>query len=109
MDGVIILTTYEKAFFTTGEYLAIMIVSACAGLLSLSVLHYSKNIWEQAFAILCGIAAVTAAFTCTLMFLCRVDTVCKVTVDDTVNFHEFISRYHIVSQDGKLFTVTCLE
>ena len=105
MDGVTILTTCEKAFFTTGEYLAILIVSACVGLLSLSVLHYSKNTWEQAFAILCGIAAATAAFICTLMFVCGVDTVYKVTVDDTVSLNELTSRYEIISQDDRLFTV----
>ena len=105
MDGVTILTTCEKAFFTTGEYFAILIVFACVGLLSLSILHYSKNTWEQAFSTLCGIAALTVAFACTLMFLCRVDTVYKITVDDTVSLNELTSRYEIISQDGKLFTV----
>lgn len=105
MDGVTILTTYEKSFFTTGEYLTIMIVAACVGLLSLSIMHYTKNTWEQTFAVLCGIAAVTVAFVCTLSFVCWVDTVYKIAVDDTVNFNELTSRYHIISQDGKLFTV----
>ena len=105
MDGVTILTTYEKSFFTTGEYLTILIVAACVGLLSLSVMNYTKNTWEQTFAVLCGIAALAAAFICTLLFLCGVDTVCKITADDTVNFNELTSRYEIISQDGKLFTV----
>jgi hypothetical protein len=109
MDGVTILTTCEKSFFTTGEYLVIMIVAACVGLLSLSVMNYSKNTWEQTFAIVCCIAAVTVAAACTLIFLCWVNTVYKITVDDTVNFNELTSRYHIISQDGKLFTVKDME
>lgn len=109
MDGVTILTTCAKSFFTIGEYLTIIIVAACVGLLSFSVINYSKNTWEQTFAVLCCIAAVTVAFVCTLMFVCWVNTVYKITVDDTVNFNELTSRYHVISQDGKLFTVTDLE
>lgn len=109
MDGVAILTTYEKSFFTTGEYLTILIVAACVGLLSLSIMNYTKNTWEQAFAVLCCIAAVIVAFVCTLLFVCHVDTVYKITADDTVNFNELTSQYQIVSQDGKLFTVKELE
>lgn len=105
MDGVTILTTCEKAFFTTGEYLTILIVAACVGVLSSSVLHCSKNTWEQSFASLCCLAAFTVAFACTLMFACNTDTVYKIAVDDTVNFNELTSRYEIISQDGKLFTV----
>ena len=33
----------------------------------------------------------------------------KIVVDDTVSFNELISRYEIISQDGKLLTVKEIE
>lgn len=106
MDGVTILTTYETNMMLSGyEYLIIMCTMVCIFFLATMLAHKHDDNIEGVIAILSMIVSGAIAFVATLIFVCAFHVEHKIAVDDTVNFNELTSRYQIISQDGKLFTV----
>ena len=109
MDGVAILTTYEKGLLTGYGYLGIMFTLALIFSLSVMLINNVKSSSPEAcFSAVCVIASIICAL-CATVALMDVYTEHKIVVDDTVSFNELISRYEIISQDGKLLTVKEIE
>jgi hypothetical protein len=106
MDGVTILTTYETNMMLSGyEYLIIMCTMVCIFVLAALLKPKPGSDIEEVIATLSMIVSFVIAFVATLIFVCAFHVEHKIAVDDTVNFNELTSRYQIISQDGKLFTV----
>ena len=109
MDGVAILTTYEKGLLTGYGYLGIMFTLALIFSLSVMLINNVKYDSPEAFfASVCVIASIICAL-CATVALIDAHTEYKIAVNDAVNFNDVVSRYEIISQDGKLLTVKELD
>lgn len=109
MDGVTILTTYEKGLITGYGFLGIMFTLAFIISLSIMLINNVKSSSPEAFfASVCIVASMICAV-CAIAALVDTRTEYKITVDDTVSFNELTERYEIISQDDKLFTVKEVE
>ena len=109
MDGVTILTTYEKGLLTGYGILGVMFTLKCIFVLSVMLIN---RVSPSSIESLIAAAFVLACFICMIVAtaaLLDTHTEYKITVDVTVSFNELTERYEIISQDDKLFTVKELE
>jgi len=118
MDGVTILnTTYEYGYLVWTDIVCYILPfgSILAGLI-IGIVNRknwaSPNILESTLiGLIIGFAAVMLFAVGCEQFKIGQDyndikaTYHQVTIDDTVNFNEFIEKYEIIEQDGSLFKV----
>ena len=105
MDGVTILTTYEKGLLTGYGCIGVIFTFVCIFALSVIILNEYQNGFQGCFASVCLIASMIGIFAAIIVTAVVLHTEYKITCDDTVSLNELTSCYQILSQDGKLFTV----
>ena len=105
MDGVTILTTYKAGLLTGYGYFGVVFTFACIFVLSVMLINRTSSSSIESFiAAIFVIVSVVGVIAATISLI-DTHTEYKITADDTVSLNELISRYEIISQDGKLFTV----
>lgn len=105
MDGVTILTTYKVGLLTGYGYLGIVFTFVCIVVLSAMLINNTRSSSIESFiSAVFVIVSVIGMITATIALI-DTHTEYKITADDSVSLNELISRYEIISQDGKLFTV----
>lgn len=105
MNGVIILNSYETLTNISGIFFVFIwgLVFAVLALCLLCLfIKDNPSISIAIFAIVAGALAV--------ILFCNIpekelETYYQVTIDDTVSMNEFNSKYTIVKQEGKIYTV----
>jgi general stress protein CsbA len=110
MNGVEILNEY--AVYTTQTWVMVVSVIAVIGGIILLVMpaNYEKDIfmWIHLIGMLICFAT-TLTLTCldesTDCFKEYSHTEYKVTIDDSVSMNEFLDKYEILDQEGKIYTV----
>ena len=115
MTGVEILATEQVATafgFNWSTYLFLITISAAMASLLFGVVFFQEY-GGWGFLIGLGIGAVMAGLIA-LVPSCNTrpieyTTQYKVTISDEVQMNEFLSRYEIVDQEGKIYTVRELE
>ena len=115
MDGVMILSEMS----VRGEELWIVIawvlltIATIVGMILDNVEHWYYSGWDtRIMGIICAlmVGALTSMVAVGLCYEYNTfHTEYKVTIDDSVSFNEFNSRYEIVSQDGDVYTVIEME
>ena len=113
MTGVEILNKY--AVYTTKTWVAAVGILAFFGLIVLMISCYfaTSNASETlsviclVCAIICGIISITLGiidkYTDYLKEYSHTEY--KVTIDDSVSMNEFLDKYEILDQEGKIYTV----
>jgi hypothetical protein len=110
MNGVEILNEYTV--YTTQTWVTIVgVLAFIGGIVSLVTLAYNKG----DFAVWINIISMSICFV-TLFTLVAIDgntnylkdyshIEYKVTIDDSVSMNEFLDKYEILDQEGKIYTV----
>lgn len=110
MNGVEIL--HEYAVYTTQVWVSIVDVLAFIGTIVFAIISFNSKrqvtIWINfACCTLCLVALGTLVFldnnTNTLKEYSYTEY--KVTIDDSVSMNEFLDKYEILDQEGKIYTV----
>ena len=111
MTGVEILTTIEvgTAFaFCWAAFWGIFIGAVVIGAI-IATIHYLSVRDECVFVALIPISFMGLIFGALLGIgmgeTTEYETQYKVTISDEVNFNEFVEKYEIIEQDGKIYTV----
>ena len=107
MDGVTILAKDMYALDFLINVNGYMFTFCLLVIIALSylVLDGPRDQGNHAFASICFVVSLFLLVVSTFGSLATEHTEYKVTIDDSVNFNEFMERYEIVDQNGKLFTV----
>ena len=113
MNGVEILNS--TTIYETDVYIWPLIVIPVIGLLSgliLSIVAWVRDGFEGEFILLAlglTLACFFLGFVLTIATEHETDTVdyieYKVTIDDSVSMNEFLDKYEILDQEGKIYTV----
>lgn len=110
MTGVEILNEY--AVNTTKEWVAVTIICSIIGTILFFVLTFSSM--EDTVSIICCVLTILCMITafvfgliedCTDWLKEYSHTEYKVTIDDSVSMNEFLGKYEILDQEGKIYTV----
>lgn len=110
MNGAEIL--HEYVVYTTKVWVAIVGILAFIGTIVFAIIAFNSKhnvaIWINfACCILCLIVLGTLVFlddnTSTLKEYSHIEY--KVTIDDSVSMNEFLDKYEILDQEGKIYTV----
>ena len=111
IDGITVLSqqTVNEDYLSMG----ILVCAMCTfmGLLFLLLAISARNMYLNGPAVLSGIVFAVCILL-GILFLCIGITnrnenhvEYKVILDDDVSYNEFISRYEMVDQDGKIYTI----
>ena len=113
MNGVEILSS--ETIYQTEVYWWLIIVIPIIGLLIgliLSIVSWVKDGFDDQLILLTiglTVACFVLGFALTVATECKTDTVdyieYKVTIDDSVSMNEFLDKYEILGQEGKIYTV----
>lgn len=114
MNGIEILASNEVAIaWASWDWTSFLIVTGITFGLALIVgfitglsemdTFFGLFVFIIIFVIGSGLFGVGAGFTCGEPI--EYETQYKVTIDDSVSMNEFIEKYEIISQEGKIYTV----
>lgn len=107
MNGVEILSEYTVASQWAFNYWLALIVFAIASILIICMVIYYRDtsiLWLFLFAAF--ISVIVGATVGALAPLeCHQEMRYKVTIDDSVSMNEFLDKYEILDQEGKIYTV----
>lgn len=110
MNGVEILNEY--AVYTTQRWVAMLGVIAIIGIIVFSILFSKSNkgislLINFICLAICLITALTLGVVdnSTDCFQEYSHTEYKITIDDSVSMNEFLDKYEILDQEGKIYTV----
>lgn len=111
MTGVEILTTIEVATefdFCWTAFWSIFIGAMVIGTI-IAIIHYLSVRDESVFVALVPISFMGLIFGALLGIALseptKHETHYEVTISDEVNFNEFVEKYEVIEQDGKIYTV----
>ncbi len=110
MDGVTVLT--ETLYSNTVPAIIIGVILLLTAVFAASFVILMFQVDEPIGGVLLGFIAILALIFSIGLIACGItdDTVTQeVTVDESVNMNEFLERYEILGQDGKILTVEVLE
>lgn len=106
MEGVTVLNSYDVSSWTNMTAIlcfCFIVLGVVCGLLTLFTIEYDHLPgYFLAGVVICGIIAFSVG-----LFGSKITTTYyEITIDETVNFVEFIDRYNITEQAGKIYTIT---
>lgn len=112
MNGVEILSATEVAIKSVCNMPAVwiaffVILTCCIGLGSYLTVKHKDSVWlltlfVVGFILAIFIGGIVVAVTSTTV---EYETHYKVTIDDSVSMNEFLDKYEILDQEGKIYTV----
>jgi hypothetical protein len=112
MAGVDILTTTEVATgldFCEGMFWGAVILSVIIGVIFSSVQYFTGNCDAGIYLILIPMTFIGVILGVLAGMIvsepAEYETQYKVTISDEVNFNEFVEKYEVIEQDGKIYTV----
>lgn len=111
MEGVEILSTQEVAIAWEFNWLAFWITFAVIFIFMSLIAIVVADDYTYGFGVFMGIIGIFIAILFGMLFgyMFRTaedyETHYKVIISDEVSMNEFIERYKIIDQDGKIFTV----
>jgi uncharacterized membrane protein YedE/YeeE len=110
MNGVEILS--ERAVYTTPVWVALLGIIAFIGtLIFIVTLVHSQRGVTIGINLVCAVICFVTCITLAILYgetnhLNEYDhTELKVTIDDSVSMNEFLDKYEILDQEGKIYTV----
>lgn len=104
INGITVLDTASRTTMipTLGIIVAIALI---VGIILVCI----GNVWKHEETTSCGTAFVVAGIIGIIMWAAFTPLLkyneYKVTIDDTVSLNEFNSRYEIIEQEGKIYTI----
>ena len=112
MSGVEILATEEVATsfgFCWLGFLLVVILGGCA-VIMIGVGAWNKDSKDVGIPVICGTLPVVLLMALFAGFAgngepTKYETRYKVTISDEVSMNEFLERYEIIDQEGKIYTV----
>lgn len=106
MDGITILNTYVSnnyPLFTLFSYaLGIVSIIVCIMIIVVSVQNDECHPFILFIALSVGLFFLRCGYASHRL---PDQTKYQITVDDSVSFNDFMERYEIINQDGKIYTV----
>lgn len=108
MNGVEILSeTYQYESLISPIWLVIIgVIGIIIAIIGACTINYKKL--QNALLILAGLAIIGIAVCFIGAFIETdeiIDVEYKVTIDDSVSMNEFLDKYEILDQEGKIYTV----
>lgn len=111
MEGIEILSTQEVAIAWEFNWLAFWITFVVVFILSSLIAIVIADEYTYGFGVFMGGIGIVMGILFGMLFgeaarnAKEYETHYKVTITDEVSMNEFIERYEIIDQDGKIFTV----
>ncbi len=108
MNGVEILNTIYEYESAISPIWGIVLCALCIIIAVIGILTINYDIVQRVLFTLAIIVIVGAAV-CVIGIFIKTDEVVntkyKVTIDDSVSMNEFLDKYEILDQEGKIYTV----
>lgn len=113
MTGVEILATEEVAVawasWNWNNFLFVVVISLFVGAI-FGVISGAIDDWSEGIIVFLSVAIIGSVFFGTVVGAStgeptEYETIYKVVIDDSVSINDFVDKYEIVSQDGKIYTV----